>query len=65
MKVWVAQYGTYDETYILGVFTSEEKAQASLDHQKGDDYHYSYWSEEFEIDEYFNKHLSKLSLVLK
>ncbi len=47
--VWLAEYYTnYKDSYIVGIFSSEEKAQAAIDNN-AENY---YYSDEWRITEY-------------
>lgn len=65
MTIWVVEYGAYDDNCTLGVFSSEEKANAAITHKKGDDKYYYYYATEYTLDEYHNQHCTKLSKVLE
>ena len=51
-KVYVVRYGEYSDQGILGVFSTEEKAQKYCDiHNEMEEYG-DYWIDEYELDKY-------------
>lgn len=74
MKVYYAYFQEYEDTQVVGVFSSREKAEQALEHfyaeaTKGGKYFYydknSRFIHELELDAYYNKHFSPLSKALE
>lgn len=74
MKVYRAYFRQYEEIVDVGVFSSKERAEESLNHlyelQSKEDFGWHFtrkqgYVDEFELDDYYTQNLSPVAKLLK